>query len=126
MYLIFPLRRFNRRVDPFARSFICSGKFARFRRRMERASPFCSDSRISPFHPPFHLRSLFVSFHPFFILSFFFFFSIFFFPPPSPFSSATARTLLKLRSCIRELLNFTGIGGGMVVALPFEINISTV
>lgn len=126
MYLIFPLRRFNRRVDPFARSFICSRKFARFRRRMERASPFCSDSRISPFHPPFHLRSLFVSFHPFFILSFFFFFSIFFFPPPSPFSSATARTLLKLRSCIRELLNFTGIGGGMVMALPFEINISTV
>lgn len=128
MYLIFPLRRFNRRVDPFARSFICSGKFARFRRRMERASPFCSDSRISPFHPPFHLRSLFVSFHPFF--PFFLFFSIFFFSLPLLFramrrTSATARTLLKLHSCIRELLNFTGIGGGMV-ALPFEINISTV
>lgn len=129
MYLIFPLRRFNRRVDPFATSFICSGKFARFRRRMERASPFCSDSRISPFHPPFRLPSLFVSFHPFFPF-FLFFFHIFFFPLPLLFratrwTSATARTLLKLHSYIRELLNFAGIGGGMA-ALPFEINISTV
>lgn len=65
-----------------------------------------------------------------FSLSFFFFSTFFFFPLPLLFraarwTSATARTLLKLHSYIRELLNFAGIGGGMA-ALPFEINISTV
>lgn len=103
MYLIFPLRSFNRRVDPFARSFICSGKFARFRRRMERASPFCSDSRISPFHPPFRLRSLFVSFHPFFPF-FLFFFPYFFSPSLFFFEQCVERAPL-----LEHYSNFTPI-----------------
>lgn len=80
---------------------------------------------------PFILPSTCVPFlFRFILFSLSFFFFHIFFSLPLLFramrrTSATARTLLKLHSCIRELLNFTGIGGGMV-ALPFEINISTV
>lgn len=108
-YLIFPLRRFNRRWTLLLEVlFAVENLLVSVRRRWSVRPTFCSDSRISPFRPsllsPSLLPCLFVSFY---------FFHIFF----CPFSleavrqtTATNRALLKLHFYIRELLNFVGTG----------------
>ena len=112
-YLIFPLRRFNRRWTLSLEVLFAVENLLVSVRACVR--PSCTDSRISPLSPfpslPFSLSHrclpFLVSFH-------FFFFSTFFFL--SLFCSSSQPSWLEQYSNLacytRELLNFTGTGWG--------------
>lgn len=122
-YLIFPLRRFNRRWTLLLEVlFAVENLLVSVRRRWSVRPTFCSDSRISPFRPsllsPPLLPCLFVSFY---------FFHIFlpFFPGSSASNDRHESSTTQTSLLCTWVIKFYGNRGGQA-ALPFEINISSV